>query len=104
MYISKDVIFDELTFPFPRLFGEPDSISSTTAVVSSSQQTLTVLSTLPTGVTPPTLDNPTPAEKEVNLQKGTPETLVEVYSDYRVAEEDNEHIQTLSRTYNLGVF
>jgi len=66
MYISKDVIFDELTFPFPRLFGEPDSVSSTTAAVSSSQQPLTVLSTPPTGVTPPTLDNPTPAEKEVN--------------------------------------
>ena len=66
MYISKDVIFDELTFPFPRLFGEPDSVSSTTAAVSSSHQTLTVLSIPPTGVTPPTLDNPTPAEQVDN--------------------------------------
>lgn len=55
------MIFDELTFPFPKLFGEPDSVPSTTAAVSSSQQPLTVLSTTPPGVTPPILNNLTPA-------------------------------------------
>jgi len=66
IYISKDVIFDELNFPFSRLFGEPASVSSTTAAASSSQQTLTVLSAPPTRVTPPSLDNPTPAEQVDN--------------------------------------
>ena len=41
VYISKDVVFDELRFPFPKLMGEPASEPS--SIASHSQQILTVL-------------------------------------------------------------
>jgi len=43
IYISKDVVFDEFSFPFLRLFAEP-TLDSLTVVLASPQQFLTVLS------------------------------------------------------------
>ena len=42
MYISKDVQFDEFSFSFLRLFGDP-ALDSPAAAPASPQQSLTVL-------------------------------------------------------------
>jgi len=50
MYISKDVQFDEFSFSFLRLFGDP-ALDSPAAAPASPQQSLTVLSVPSTAAT-----------------------------------------------------
>ena len=50
IYISKDVLSDELSFPFLRLFAEP-TLDSPAAPPASPQQSLTLLSAPSAGAT-----------------------------------------------------
>ena len=49
-FISKDVVFNELSFPFLRLFAEP-TLDSPAAPPASPQQSLTLLSAPSAGAT-----------------------------------------------------
>ena len=62
IYISKDVLSDELSFPFLRLFGEP-ALDSPAAAPASPQQSLTVLSAPSTAATSATPVSHTPASQ-----------------------------------------
>ena len=65
-----------MAFPFSKLFGEENSVSSTTAIVSSFQQLLLIFSTHPPGVTPSILDNHTPIGQMDNDSSCTISTSV----------------------------
>lgn len=97
IYISKDVIFDELSFPFPRLFGDAASGSAATASTSS-QHTLTVLSVPPTATTSATTASDTSASQAAALVQQSPVTSTSVsvdpVSDFPDSQQHQEPLPT----------